>query len=150
MVQLQPTCSLLLLPALTRCLDLLIPHRLHRTWPTFAGCGAAPTNCYCPDPLPSPTAPPRPCDHTQVAPHLAHFCGVWCSTLRSVRDDFEKEHAFLGLCAVVRLNPEPAVAAFPQVAGAVASWRQVTTAALSAEMLQLLQVGRGEGTWEWG
>ena len=42
----------------------------------------------------------------QIAPHLAHFVGPWCSALRSIRDDVEKEHAFLGLCALLRANPE--------------------------------------------
>ena len=42
----------------------------------------------------------------QIAPHLAHFVGPWCSALRSIRDDVEKEHAFSGLCALLRANPE--------------------------------------------
>ena len=42
----------------------------------------------------------------QIAPHLAHFVGPWCNALRSIRDDVEKEHAFSGLCALLRANPE--------------------------------------------
>jgi hypothetical protein len=42
----------------------------------------------------------------QLAPHLAHFAAPWCNALRSIRDDVEKEHAFLGLCALLRANPE--------------------------------------------
>lgn len=42
----------------------------------------------------------------QIAPHLAHFAGPWCYALRNIRDDIEKEHAFLGLCALLRANPE--------------------------------------------
>ena len=42
----------------------------------------------------------------QLAPHLGHFIAPWCSALRSIRDDVEKEHAFLGLCALLRINPE--------------------------------------------
>lgn len=42
----------------------------------------------------------------QIAPHLVHFVGPWCNALRSIRDDVEKEHAFLGLCALLRANPE--------------------------------------------
>ncbi|KAF5838766.1 ARM repeat-containing protein, partial [Dunaliella salina] len=37
-----------------------------------------------------------------VAPHLPHFFVPWCQALRSVRDDVEKEHGFLGLCALLR------------------------------------------------
>ena len=40
-----------------------------------------------------------------VAPHLEHFIAPWCAALRSVRDDVEKEHAFLGLAALLRINP---------------------------------------------
>ena len=29
-----------------------------------------------------------------------------CAALRSIKDDVEKEHAFLGLCAVLRINPQ--------------------------------------------
>jgi transportin-1 len=53
----------------------------------------------------------------EIAPHLGHFCGPWCKTLRSVRDDIEKEHAFTGLVRVVRLNPEPAANSFAPLAG---------------------------------
>ena len=45
----------------------------------------------------------------QIAPHLAHFVGPWCYALRNIRDDIEKEHAFLGLCALLRANPEVAL-----------------------------------------
>lgn len=41
-----------------------------------------------------------------LAPHAAAFLGPWCAALRGIRDDIEKEHAFLGLCAVLRLNPQ--------------------------------------------
>ena len=42
----------------------------------------------------------------QLAPHLGVFAGAWCGALRSISDDVEKEHAFLGLCALLRINPE--------------------------------------------
>lgn len=41
-----------------------------------------------------------------IAPHLEHFLGCWCAALRLISDGLEKEHAFLGLCAIVRLNPQ--------------------------------------------
>ena len=34
----------------------------------------------------------------EIAPHLGYFCTSWCQALREIRDDIEKEHAFLGLC----------------------------------------------------
>lgn len=39
-----------------------------------------------------------------IAPHLEHFITPWCTALRTVRDDVEKEHAFLGLAALLRMN----------------------------------------------
>ena len=76
----------------------------------------------------------------QVAPHLAHFCAAWCNALRGIRDDTEKEHAFMGLCSVIRLNPEPAMAAFGAVAAAVVSWRQVKCEVLANSLAQVMQV----------
>ncbi|WZY84587.1 hypothetical protein YC2023_030971 [Brassica napus] len=40
-----------------------------------------------------------------VAPHMEHFMKPWCLALSMVRDDIEKEEAFRGLCAVVKVNP---------------------------------------------
>ena len=44
-----------------------------------------------------------------VSPHLEHFIGPWCAALRHLQDGIEKEHAFLGLCDVLRLNPQASV-----------------------------------------
>ncbi len=41
-----------------------------------------------------------------LAGALEHFVWHWCHALRSIRDDLEKEHAFLGLCRLLRLNPQ--------------------------------------------
>ena len=40
-----------------------------------------------------------------IASFLPAFVGPWCAALRSVRDDVEKEHALLGLCAMLHINP---------------------------------------------
>ena len=45
-----------------------------------------------------------------VAPHLGTFIAPWCVALRNIRDDVEKEHAFIGLCQMVQLNPQAAAA----------------------------------------
>lgn len=34
------------------------------------------------------------------------FAAVWCLALRNIRDNVEKEHAFLGLTSLLRLNPQ--------------------------------------------
>lgn len=52
-----------------------------------------------------------------LAPHLGHFLSPWCSALKGVRDEVEKEDAFRGLCRLVPLNVEAAWNAFPQLAG---------------------------------
>ncbi len=48
----------------------------------------------------------------EIAPHLEHFIQPWCLALRPIRDDVEKEHAFLGLCAMLRLNPQVRIPCF--------------------------------------
>jgi len=75
----------------------------------------------------------------QCAPHFAHFCAAWCSALRGIRDDTEKEHSFMGLCSVIRLNPEPAMAAFGSVAAAIVSWRQIQCEGLGNSITQVVQ-----------
>lgn len=41
-----------------------------------------------------------------MPPAYAAFPLRRCAALRGIRDDIEKEHAFLGLCALLRLNPQ--------------------------------------------
>eukprot|EP00887_Chlorella_sp_A99_P008169 scaffold12.g8169.t1 len=88
----------------------------------------------------------------QLAPHASHYLAAWCAVLRGIRDDIEKEHAFLGLCTVVRLNPQSAVAAFVPLCEAVASWRAIGCEGLQNELRQLMQGLKaglaGVGQWE--
>ncbi|PNH11707.1 Transportin-1 [Tetrabaena socialis] len=88
----------------------------------------------------------------QLAPHLAHFVAQWCAQLRNIRDGTEKEHAFLGLCRLVRMNPEAALPAFPVLCAAFASWRRVGCEGLRNEMAQLMQLYKANlaasGQWE--
>ncbi|GLI64504.1 hypothetical protein VaNZ11_007770 [Volvox africanus] len=88
----------------------------------------------------------------QLAPHLGHFALQWCGQLRNIRDGTEKEHAFLGLCRLVRMNPEGALQAFPQLCSAFASWRRIGCEGLRNEMAQILQLYKANlavsGRWE--
>uniref|UniRef100_A0A7S0WWR5 Tubulin-specific chaperone D n=1 Tax=Chlamydomonas leiostraca TaxID=1034604 RepID=A0A7S0WWR5_9CHLO len=91
----------------------------------------------------------------QLAQHLPHFCMPWCQGLRNIRDDVEKETAFTGLCAVLRLNPAPAMPPAPAwaaLASAIASWRSVANASLRAEMAAVMQAYKqsltAQGTWQ--
>jgi len=59
-----------------------------------------------------------------IAPHLEKFVQSWCSTLRFILDDVEKESAFRGLCKLIKANPDGAVKSFFYVADAIASWEQ--------------------------
>eukprot|EP00850_Spirogloea_muscicola_P023890 SM000401S15615 [mRNA] locus=s401:25644:33141:- [translate_table: standard] len=74
-----------------------------------------------------------------VAPHLEHFAQPWCHALRTIRDDIEKEDAFRGLCAVVRLNPSGAVPSLKSICEAIGSWHEIHSEELRAELAQVLQ-----------
>ncbi|KAJ4772512.1 Transportin-1 [Rhynchospora pubera] len=73
-----------------------------------------------------------------VAPHLNHFMQPWCDVLCAIRDDFEKEDAFRGLCALVRANPQLAAASLPYICRACASWHEIRSQDLHAEVCQVL------------
>ncbi|PRW61530.1 transportin-1-like isoform X1 [Chlorella sorokiniana] len=74
-----------------------------------------------------------------LAPHAHEFLGPWCAALRGIRDDIEKEHAFLGLCALLRLNPQGAGNCFTALCEAIVSWRHVGCEGLHNELIQLMQ-----------
>ena len=67
----------------------------------------------------SPSPPSAP--HL-AAPHLQTFIMAWCISLRSIRDDIEKEHAFQGLCNMIKLNPRAPLEAMLQLCDAIGSW----------------------------
>lgn len=56
-----------------------------------------------------------------VAPHLGEFAKRWCRALAHIRAPEEKEHCFLGLCYMVKVNPNGIVADFMYMCGAIAS-----------------------------
>ena len=58
------------------------------------------------------------------APHLEHFIKPWCMALRSIRDDIEKDHAFQGLCRMLRINPRAPLTHMAELFDAFASWTQ--------------------------
>mmetsp|Transcript_18691 Transcript_18691/g.56506 ORF Transcript_18691/g.56506 Transcript_18691/m.56506 type:complete len:924 (-) Transcript_18691:2081-4852(-) len=87
----------------------------------------------------------------QVAPHLEHFLAPWCGTLRLLNDGVEKEHAFQGLCQLVRQNPQAAAGSFKSIVEAVMSWQTLHNDALAADILQILRAHQAEleerGQW---
>lgn len=87
-----------------------------------------------------------------LAPNGAAFMGPLCSALRGVRDGTEKEHAFLGLCSVLRLNPDCGAGAFTPLCEAVVSWRSLPCDGLSNELSHIMRAYKeqlvGMGQWE--
>ncbi|OWM80947.1 transportin-1-like isoform X2 [Punica granatum] len=75
-----------------------------------------------------------------VSPHLEHFIQFWCITLSRIRDDIEKEDAFRGLCAIVRLNPSGALSSLMYICKSIASWNVIRSQDLHDQVSQLLNM----------
>lgn len=58
----------------------------------------------------------------EVAPFLPQFICMWCSTLRNIRDNNEKDSAFRGVCAMISVNPSGVLQHFMYFCDAIASW----------------------------
>ncbi|XP_065175090.1 transportin-1-like [Sycon ciliatum] len=86
---------------------------------------------------------------TTVAPHLARFIRPWCTSLRNIRDNAEKESAFVGICLVINSNPVGIAQNFVFFCDAVASWTSPPLAL--QEMFQRILHGFkneiGEAEW---
>ncbi|KAI4487598.1 hypothetical protein M0804_005747 [Polistes exclamans] len=61
------------------------------------------------------------CPH-DVAPTLQDFVRQWCTSLRTIRDNEEKDSAFRGMCQMVTVNPAGVVNDFIYFCDAIASW----------------------------
>ncbi|KAL6844249.1 hypothetical protein ACP4OV_025922 [Aristida adscensionis] len=86
-----------------------------------------------------------------VAPHMDHFMQAWCNALCMIRDDFEKEDAFHGLCAMVASNPAGAVGSLAYICQACASWNEIRSEGLNNEVRQILNGYKqmlANGGWE--
>uniref|UniRef100_A0A8C1TXP4 Transportin-1 n=1 Tax=Cyprinus carpio TaxID=7962 RepID=A0A8C1TXP4_CYPCA len=58
----------------------------------------------------------------EVAPMLPQFIRPWCTSLRNIRDNEEKDSAFRGICVMIGVNPGGVVQDFIFFCDAVASW----------------------------
>ncbi|KAK7895875.1 hypothetical protein WMY93_021200 [Mugilogobius chulae] len=58
----------------------------------------------------------------EVAPMLQQFIRPWCTSLRNIRDNEEKDSAFRGICTMISVNPGGVVQDFIFFCDAVASW----------------------------
>merc|ERR1719227_57241 len=59
---------------------------------------------------------------SEVAPSLGQFVRHWCTSLRNIRDNDEKDSAFRGMCQMISVNPSGVVPDFIFFCDAVASW----------------------------
>ena len=75
-----------------------------------------------------------------LAPHLDQFIAPWCYGLCRIRDDIEKEHAFMGLFQLIRLNPNSLGAGILPLACGIASWQHIKNEKLKLEMNEILHV----------
>ncbi|KAH8235179.1 hypothetical protein KR032_009840 [Drosophila birchii] len=58
----------------------------------------------------------------EVAPYLPEFVRQWCTSLRHIRDNDEKDSAFRGMCQMITVNPAGVVPDFIFFCDAIASW----------------------------
>lgn len=58
----------------------------------------------------------------EVAPYLQEFVRQWCTSLRHIRDNDEKDSAFRGMCHMITVNPAGVVPDFIFFCDAIASW----------------------------
>ncbi|XP_046544808.1 LOW QUALITY PROTEIN: transportin-1-like [Haliotis rubra] len=58
----------------------------------------------------------------EVAPMLQQFIRQWCTSLRNIRDNEEKDSALRGICLMIGANPAGVVQDFIFFCDAVASW----------------------------
>lgn len=58
----------------------------------------------------------------EVARYLPAFIQVWCTSLRSIRDNEEKDSAFRGICHLISINPNGILNDFVFFCDAIASW----------------------------
>ncbi|CBY08006.1 unnamed protein product [Oikopleura dioica] len=60
--------------------------------------------------------------HKEVAPYLGQFIRTWCTSLRNIRDNEEKDSAFRGMCLMIRDNAAAAVHELIYFIDAIVSW----------------------------
>ncbi|KAG4073810.1 hypothetical protein HA402_001034 [Bradysia odoriphaga] len=63
----------------------------------------------------------------EVAPYLQEFVRQWCTSLRHIRDNDEKDSAFRGMCHMITVNPVGVVPDFIFFCDAIASWANPPT-----------------------
>ncbi len=83
-----------------------------------------------------------------VAHHLGQMLKMWCLAMRSVRDDIEKASAFLGLCAMIKLNPGAINQDVVYLLDSISSWHRVPPT-LHQELFALLSTIKMSAGDQW-
>ncbi|WFD24751.1 hypothetical protein MEQU1_003455 [Malassezia equina] len=84
-----------------------------------------------------------------VAPQLPMFIEPWCQALWDIKDNEEKESAFLGLCMMIHANPNGATTGFAYFCNAVVRWTK-PSARLNEEFRKILYGFRHMSGDKWG
>jgi transportin-1 len=75
----------------------------------------------------------------ELASALQNIAPTWCVAMRRLRDGVEKEHAFKGLCELIKVNPNGGMNCLKEICEAIASWRQCRSQEVSSAMRDVLQ-----------
>ncbi|KAJ3077701.1 hypothetical protein HK102_005027, partial [Quaeritorhiza haematococci] len=84
-----------------------------------------------------------------VAPHLGTIAMPWCVALSRIRDNLEKESAFLGFCKMIEANPTGLIKDFVYFCDAVLRWER-TSPELNEYFRKLLTGYKGMMGEQWG
>ncbi|XP_039489315.1 transportin-1-like isoform X2 [Drosophila santomea] len=86
----------------------------------------------------------------EVAPYLPEFAREWCTILRQIQDNTEKYSSFMGMCHMIRLNPEGVVPDFIFFCDAAASWENPpqNLQQVIQNILQVFKNQMGEENWQ--
>ena len=60
-----------------------------------------------------------------LSAYLPQFIRPWCISLRTIRDNEEKDSAFRGLCAMISCNPNGIITDFIFFCDAIVSWNNL-------------------------
>ena len=73
-----------------------------------------------------------------VSPHLHYFLDQWCALLGPIRDNSEKESAFLGMCVMLKQNPNGIGNSLARFCEAVSRFNK-PSASLNSELESVLK-----------
>lgn len=96
-------------PLMQRLVPLLNNKQINRSIPENAAITLGRLGLVCPNP---------------IAQEVGNFIQAWCTSLRSIRDNMEKETAFRGLIRVCTINPGSVLPHLVYVCDAILHWQR--------------------------